>query len=330
MIRSGFLGTIGQTPLVRLEMLSRLTGSEILGKAEWLNPGGSVKDRAALAICEAALRSGKLKKGGTIVEGTAGNTGIGLAHVARALGCRATIVMPNNLAPEKTALLEALGAKVHHVPALPFADQGNYYHVARRMAEEQGAFWADQFENPANASAHAEHTGPEILAQAGTLDGFVCASGTGGTIGGVTSFLKGKDARTTCYLVDCEGSSLAGYIKTGSFDASGSSIMEGIGIRRITANFARAKLDGAFLATDREAVAMMHLMLEQEGLFLGGSAALNCVGAVKLARILGRGKRIVTILCDGGGRYQSRLWNPAWLKEKKLPTSAPTDLSFVL
>jgi cysteine synthase len=317
-IRDGFLGTVGNTPLIRIASLSRSTGCEILGKAEFLNPGGSVKDRAALAIVEDAERTGALKPGGTIAEGTAGNTGIGFAHVARARGYACLIVMPNNLAPEKVDLLRALGAELVLVPAAPFASAENYYHVARRLAEERGAFWGNQFENPANYLAHYAHTGPEIIRQAPAIDAFVCAAGTGGTLGGVSKALKEVRPEIQTYLVDCEGSSLYPYVTAGTLEVEGSSIMEGIGIRRITHNFAQAQLDGAFLALDREAVAMAQQLLREDGLFLGGSAALNCVGAVKLAAKLGPGKTIVTILCDGGGRYQSKLYNEAWLREKAL------------
>jgi cysteine synthase len=317
-IRDGFLGAVGNTPLIRIPSLSRKTGCEILGKAEWLNPGGSVKDRAALAIVLEAERSGALKPGGVIVEGTAGNTGIGFAHVARARGYSCVIVMPNNLASEKVDLLRALGVELVLVPPAPFANPQNYYHVGRSVAEERGAFWGNQFENPENYLTHYRHTGPEILAQAGAVDGFVCAAGTGGTLGGVTKALKEVNPATQTYLVDCEGSSLFPYVTANTLEVEGSSIMEGIGIRRITHNFAQAKLDGAFLATDREAVAMAQALLREDGLFLGGSAALNCVGAQKLAEKLGPGKTIVTILCDGGGRYQSKLYNEDWLREKGL------------
>jgi cysteine synthase A len=329
-LRDGFVGAVGATPLIRIPSLSAATGCEILGKAEHLNPGGSVKDRAARHMVLAAEADGRLGGAGRreIVEGTAGNTGIGLALVARARGYTCHIVMPDNQSPEKIELLRSLGAVLHLVPALPFANPGNYYHVARRLAEERGAFWADQFENPANARAHYETTGPEILADAGVVDGFVCSSGTGGTIGGVTWFLKERTSSTACWLVDCEGSSLANYVTTGSLEATGASVLEGIGIRRVTANFARARLDGAFVGTDREAVEMVHWLLARDGLFVGGSAGLNFVGAVKLARRLGPGKTIVTILCDGGGRYTSRLFNAAWLAEKGLTPTAST-LDFV-
>jgi cysteine synthase A len=231
------------------------------------------------------------------------------------------IVMPNNQSEEKISLLRALGATVELVPAAPFADPNNYYHVAKRRAEALGAFWANQFENTANADAHYETTGPEIWADTGgDIDGFVCSSGTGGTIGGTSAFLKEKRSDIATYVIDCEGSSLFNYVTSGSLEASGSSVLEGIGIRRITANFARARLDGAFAGTDREAIAMVHELLAHDGLFVGGSAGLNCVGAVKLAEKLGPGKTIVTMLCDSGQRYQARLFNNAWLKEKNLPT----------
>jgi len=330
-IRDGFAGTVGATPLIRIASLSDATGCTILGKAEHLQPGGSVKDRAARHIVATAERDGRL--GGAtgareIVEGTAGNTGIGLALMARARGYGCHIVMPDNQSAEKIDLLRALGAELHLVPPKPFADQGNYYHVARRLAEERKAFWADQFENPANAQAHYETTGPEIVADAGRVDGFVSSSGTGGTIGGISAYLADHAPGAQSWLIDCEGSSLYNHVTHGTLDATGSSILEGIGIRRITHNFARARLTGAFAGTDREAVAMVHWLLARDGLFVGGSAGLNCVGAVKLARQLGPGKTIVTILCDGAGRYTSRLFNPAWLAEKGFD-SAPADLSFV-
>jgi cysteine synthase len=327
-VREGFSGTVGHTPLIRLESLSEATGCTILGKAEMLNPGGSVKDRAALGMVLDAEARGALSKGGLIVEGTAGNTGIGLCHVANARGYRCLIVMPDNVAPEKAEVLRALGAELSLVPPAPFAKPENYYHVARRLGEERGGFWADQFENPANFTAHYTHTGVEILEDAGPVDGFVTSAGTGGTIGGISKRLKEENAKTQCYLVDCEGSSLVGYVNEGTLAVEGSSVLEGIGIRRITKNFAEAKLDGAFLGTDREAVAMSHYLLHHDGLFLGGSGALNCVGAVKLARKLGRGATVVTVLCDGGGRYQSRLFNPAWLTEKGFSVNHQ-DLSFV-
>ena len=332
-VRDGFVGTVGSTPLIRIASLSEATGCTILGKAEFLNPGGSVKDRAALAIVLDAERRGALKAGGTIVEGTAGNTGIGLAHVAMARGYRCIIAMPTTMAQEKIDLLRSLGAEVELTQAVPFADPGNYYHVAKRRAEEVSGFWADQFENVANAQAHYDTTGPELLADTdGTLTGFVCAAGTGGTIGGVSRYLKEKKPEAKSFLVDCGGSSLYSKVSCGTLDWEGGSVLEGIGIRRITKNFASAELEGAFRGSDRETIAMAQYLINHEGLFLGGSAALNCVGAVKLARQLGRGNTIATILCDGGSRYASRLWNAEWLKEKGLTperTHTRDDITFV-
>jgi cysteine synthase A len=319
-IRDGFSGAVGDTPLIRIPSLSEATGCTILGKAEHLNPGGSVKDRAALAIVNAAEKRGALVRGGLIVEGTAGNTGIGLALVAAARGYRCHIVMPSNQSREKIELLRTLGAEVELVAPAPFKDPNNYYHVARRKAESlPGAFWADQFENPANADAHYQTTGPELWRETGgRIDGVIMASGTGGTIGGVTSFLKEQRGDIACYLIDPPGSGLHAWVSRGVMESSGSSITEGIGIMRVTANFARAKLDGAFQGSDRQMVEMAHHLLRRDGLFVGSSAALNCVGALKLARALGPGKTIVTMLCDGGGRYQSRLFDRAWLAERNL------------
>jgi cysteine synthase A len=330
-VRDGFDGAVGATPLIRIGSLSEATGCTILGKAEHLNPGGSVKDRAARQIVVEAEERGWLGGSGPreLVEGTAGNTGIGLALMCRTRGYACHIVMPDNQSQEKIDLLRWLGAVLHLVPAKPFADPGNYYHVARRLAEERGAYWADQFENPANARAHYLTTGPEIVADAGVVDGFVACSGTGGTIAGVSQYLHEAQPSAQSWLIDCEGSSLYNHVTKGTLDASGSSILEGIGIRRITRNFAGAKLAGAFEGLDREAVEMVHWLLEKDGLFVGGSAALGCAGAVKLARKLGPGKTIVTILADGAQRYASRLFSEAWLAEKKLTPTAK-DLSFVV
>lgn len=319
---------MGETPLIRIPSLSEATGCTILGKAEHLNPGGSVKDRAALFMVRAAERAGILPGGGTIVEGTAGNTGIGLAVVANALGYRCIVVVPSNQSKEKIDTLQTLGAIVETVPPAPFANPANYYHVARRRAEEiEGAFWANQFENTANADAHYQTTGPELWRQTGgALDGVVMSAGTGGTIGGVTAYLKEQRADLATYVVDPAGSALYSYVTTGELKAEGSSITEGIGIGRVTANFARAKLDGAFQGSDREVVEMAHHLLHRDGLLVGGSAALNAVGAVRLARKLGPGKTIATILCDGGGRYQSTLFNPEWQEQRGLvPTAKGLD-----
>ena len=338
-IKEGFPGAVGDTALIRIASLSAHTGCTILGKAEFLNPGGSVKERAEKSMIEEAERDGLLVAGerNVVVEGTAGNTGIGLAFMCRARGYRCVIVMPNNQSDEKVSTLRALGAEVELVEPAPFANDGNYYHVARRRAEElksdsRGArsFWANQFENTANADAHFEHTGPELWQQTdGALDGFVCSAGTGGTIGGITSYLKSQRESVSCWVIDPPGSSLYNHVVNGTLDASGSSITEGIGIRRITSNFARAKLDGAFFGSDQETVDMVYWLLAKDGLFVGGSAALNCVGAVKLARTLGPGHTIATVLCDGASRYQSRLFNAEWLEEKDLKISRNDDLSFV-
>ncbi|HVV88032.1 MAG TPA: cysteine synthase A [Kofleriaceae bacterium] len=329
-IRDGLLGTVGNTPLIRIASLSEATGCTILGKAEHLNPGGSVKDRAARQIALDAEAAGRLGGKATheIVEGTAGNTGIGLALVARARGYACHIVMPDNQSPEKIELLRTLGAVLHLVPPKPFADPANYYHVARRLAEERGSFWADQFENPSNARAHELTTGPELVADAGPVDGFVTSAGTGGTVAGISRHLAAVQPKAQSFVIDCEGSSLYSHVTRGTLDADGSSILEGIGIRRITANFGSAKLAGAFLGKDREAVEMCHWLLAHDGLFLGGSAGLGCVGAVKLARQLGPGHTVVTILCDGGSRYASRLYDAGWLAAKGL-TPAATSLDFV-
>lgn len=327
-VRDGLVGWLGKTPLVKLQSLSLLTGCTILGKAEMANPGGSIKDRTAFGLVEAARRDKKLVEGGLVVEGTAGNTGIGLALVTRALGHPLLIVMPDNQSEEKIDTLRALGAEVELVPALPFANPGNYYHVAKRRAEERAGFWADQFENPANFEIHYRTTGKEILEDTGgDVDGFVCSAGTGGSLGGISKRLA-EDSKATSWLIDCEGSSLHSHVTKGTLDAEGSSVIEGIGIRRITQNFAAAKLAGAFRGTDAEMIKMLHFLGKRDGIFLGGSAALNCVGAVKLARKLGPGKTIVTLLCDGAGRYQKRLLNPTWLAEKGFDPSA-SDLSFV-
>ena len=330
-IAAGFPGAVGNTPLIEIESLSAATGCRILAKAEHLNPGGSIKDRAAKFMIDDGEKRGALKRGsGVVVEGTAGNTGIGLALMCRARGYRCVIVMPNNQSDEKVSLLRALGAEVELVAPAPFADPNNYYHRARVRAEETGGFWANQFENTANADAHFVGTGPEMWEQTGgKIDGFVCSSGTGGTIGGVTSFLKSKSSAVYCAVCDCGGSSLYAHVTAGTLDAEGSSFLEGIGIRRITANFARAKLDGAFRGTDAEATEMAHWLLRKDGLFVGGSSGLNVVGAVKLARKLGAGKTIVTLLTDGGSRYQSRLFNDEWLRAQKVKPKNADTLEFV-
>jgi cysteine synthase A len=329
-IRIGFANSVGNTPLIEIESLSAATGCTILGKAEFLNPGGSVKDRAALFMVLEAEKAGILKAGGTIVEGTAGNTGIGLALVANARGYRSVIVMPSNQSQEKIDLLRTLGAAVELTNPAPFSSPENYYHVAKKRAGEiQNSFWANQFENLSNSDAHYQTTAPEIWSQsAGELDGIVMSSGTGGTIGGVTAYLKEQNSQVATYLIDPTGSGLYSYITKGEFKAEGNSITEGIGINRATANFNRARLDGAFQGTDQQVIEMSQYLLKHDGLFLGSSAALNVVGAVKLARKLGKGHTIATILCDGGGRYQSRMYNPVWLAEKGL-TPVAKGLEFI-
>ncbi len=326
----GLVGAIGDTPLIVLPKLSAAFGRTILAKAEHLNPGGSVKDRAARGIVEDFEARGTLRAGGTIVEGTAGNTGIGLALVGNARGYRVVIVMPDDQAPEKYALLRALGAELHVVEAAPFANPANYYHVARRTAESiAGAVWANQFENTANRDAHERTTGPELIAQTGgALDAFVAAAGTGGTIAGVGRAVKANDPRTRVVLADPYGSALFAYVTSGELAVEGDSIAEGIGIKRIVANFAGAPVDDAVRVEDRAMVEMAHWLLREEGLFVGGSAALNVTAAARYARTLPAGAVVATVLCDGGDRYRSRLYDPAWLAANDLTPHA-RDLSFV-
>jgi cysteine synthase A len=327
----GFVGTIGNTPLIELPKLSAAIGRTILGKAEFLNPGGSVKDRAARGIIEDFEQRGMLEPGGVVVEGTAGNTGIGLTLVGNARGYRSVIVMPDDQAEEKYALLRAYGADLHVVEAAPFTNETkNYYHVARRIAGSiPGAVWANQFENTANRAAHERTTGPEIYAQAGgELNAFVAAAGTGGTIAGVGRALRERDPRIRIVLADPYGSALYSFIKTGTLETEGDSNAEGIGIKRITANFKDAPIDDALRVDDRTMVAMAHWLLREEGLFVGGSAGLNVAAAARYALTLPAGSRVATILCDGGDRYRSRLYDHGWLAENEcLP--AATDLSFL-
>lgn len=319
-IRNGFIDTIGNTPLIRLRRASDATGCEILGKAEFLNPGGSVKDRAALAIIEDAVASGRLKPGGTIVEGTAGNTGIGLALVGNALGYRTVIVMPDTQSQEKKDFLRLVGADLRLVPAAPYKEAGNYVHVSERLAGELGAVWANQFDNIANREGHRRTTGAEIWQQtAGRIDGFTCAAGTGGTIAGVALALKAQNPQIRVMLADPMGSAFYSHFTSGELVAEGSSITEGIGNSRITANLAGAPIDGALRVTDEEALPVVFDLVEHEGLVLGGSSGINVAGAIQLARQLGPGHTIVTILCDGGARYQSKLFNPEFLRSKNLP-----------
>lgn len=324
--REGFVGAIGNTPLIRLPKISAETGCEILGKAEFLNPGGSVKDRAALAIVEDAEARGALRPGGTIVEGTAGNTGIGLALVGNARGYRTVIVIPETQSQEKKDMLRLCGADLREVPAVPYKNPENYVHVSRRLAEEldgadpAGAVWANQFDNVANREGHARTTGPEIWAQTeGRVDGFICAAGTGGTIAGVGRALKERNPEVVIGLADPEGAALYHYYTHGELKAEGSSISEGIGQGRVTANLEDAPIDVAYQIPDREWLPIAFRLLAEEGLCLGGSSGINVAGAIRLAERLGPGHTIVTILCDSGTRYQSKMWNPAFLAEKGLP-----------
>ncbi|MHC5349640.1 cysteine synthase A [Metapseudomonas furukawaii] len=326
-IREGFIGSVGNTPLLRLIGLSAETGCDILAKAEFLNPGGSVKDRAARSIIDDAERQGLLLPGGTLVEGTAGNTGIGLAHICAVRGYRCIIVIPDNQSPEKLDLLRTLGAEVRPVPPRPYKDPDNYQKVACRLAAEiPGAVWANQFDNTANRQAHYETTGPEIWADTeGRLDAFVCATGTGGTLAGVARFLKSRDPRVRIVLADPMGSALYNWVRRGELVAEGSSITEGIGTTRVTANLEGTPIDDAVQVDDPVCVAMVYRLLREEGLFVGGSSGINLAAAVQVARQLGPGHRVVTLLCDRGGLYAGRLFNPAWLAEKGLAGAAGLD-----
>ena len=325
-IRKGFLDSIGNTPLIRLNRLSDATGCEILGKAEFLNPGGSVKDRAALAIIEDAEASGTLKPGGTIVEGTAGNTGIGLGLVGNAKGYKTIIVIPETQSQEKMDMLKLCGVDLRPVPARPYKDPGNYVKVSGRTADELNeknpgsAIWANQFDNIANRQGHFKTTGPEIWRQTdGTVDGFICAVGTGGTVAGVGMFLKEKNPDVKIGLADPMGAALYNYYANGELKSEGTSITEGIGQGRITKNLEGAPLDMPYQIPDAEALQVVYDLIEQEGLVLGGSSGINVAGAVRMAKDLGPGHTIVTVLCDFGTRYQSKMFNPTFLTEKGLP-----------
>lgn len=312
---------VGKTPLIRISSLSKMTGCEIFGKAEFLNPGGSVKDRAALGIIVDAENKGLLKLNHTIYEGTAGNTGIGLATIAAERGYHCTIVMPDNQAPEKFQTLEALGAKVIAVPPVPFSNQNHFYHTARRLAEEnKNSFWANQFENTANSDFHFHSTGPEIWQETNQkIDYFVCATGTGGTISGVSRYLKAQSDKIQVVLADPDGSGMYSYFQTGEIKASGSSVTEGIGIMRLTENFKLAKIDEAMQIRDQQMIEMLYHLARHDGLLVGTSSALNVFAAYQIAqRHHGQKKTIVTVLCDSALRYQSRLFNPTWLHEKSL------------
>jgi cysteine synthase len=325
-IRDGFTATVGNTPLIKLRKASEITGCTILGKAEFLNPGGSVKDRAALAIVTDAEAKGLLKPGGVIVEGTAGNTGIGLALVGNARGYRTVIVIPETQSQEKKDTLRLIGAELREVPAVPYRNPDNYVHVSERLAKElaahqpSGVLWANQWDNLANRNGHYTTTGPEIWRQTdGKVDGFICAIGTGGTLSGVGIFLKERNPRIRIGLADPVGAALYNYFKHGELKAEGSSITEGIGQGRITKNVEGTPVDAPYQIPDEEALPIIFDLVKHEGLCLGGSSGINVAGAIRLARELGPGKTVVTILADYGTRYQSKLFNPAFLRSKNLP-----------
>jgi len=318
--RDGFAEAVGNTPLIRLRGPSALTGCEILGKAEFLNPGGSVKDRAALYIILDAEQRGLLEPGGVIVEGTAGNTGIGLALVGNARGYRTVIVIPETQSREKKDMLRLCGAELREVPAVPYKDPNNYVHVSERLAQELGALWANQWDNTANRDGHYKSTGPEIWRQTGgKVDGFVCAIGTGGTLAGISRFLKEKNPKIRTAAADPMGAAMYAWFKRGELKSEGSSITEGIGLGRVTKNIEGAPVDDAYRIPDAEALPLVFSLLREEGLCVGGSSGINVAGAIRLAQDLGPGHTVVTILADSGTRYQSKLFNPAFLKEKGLP-----------
>jgi len=326
MVLPDVIAAIGNTPLIRLKRASEETGCEILGKAEFLNPGQSVKDRAALFIIRDAIARGRLRPGGTIVEGTAGNTGIGLAMVANALGFRTVIVIPNSQSQEKKDTLRLMGAELIEVPPAPYRDPNNYVRLSGRLAEElaktekNGAIWANQFDNVANRQAHVETTGPEIWRQTdGKVDGFICAVGSGGSLAGVAIALKQRKPGVKIAAADPHGSAIYSWVKTGKLETHGSSITEGIGQGRVTANLEGAPIDTAYEIADEEALPVIFDLLEHEGLCLGGSSGINVAGAIRMAREMGPGHTVVTMLCDYGNRYQSKLFNPEFLKGKGLP-----------
>ncbi|MFZ4579516.1 MAG: cysteine synthase A [Myxococcota bacterium] len=321
--------SVGNTPLILLKSLSDRTGCRIYGKAEFLNPGGSVKDRAAKGILRDAEQRGLLSRGGVVVEGTAGNTGIGLATLAAERGYRVLLAMPDNQTQEKYDLLEALGVEIRMVPAVPFANPNHFYHTAKRLADETpGAYFANQFENPANGDFHFETTGPEIWAQTGgKIDVFTCSVGTSGTMSGISRYLKQQDPSVRVVLVDPHGSGMYEYLRTGAITATGSSVTEGIGIMRLTANFHAARIDDALRQSDQDMIDMLYHLARHDGLVVGTSAALNAMAAYRLALAeRGSGKTFVTVLCDHGTRYQSRVLNPAWLKEKGLVPQPLADV----
>ena len=324
--KNNFIDSIGNTPLIKLRAASEITGCNIYGKAEYLNPGGSVKDRAALALVKDAQEKKLISEGGIIVEGTAGNPGIGLCLLGNSLGYKTIIVMNDNQTKEKKDTLRNIGAELRLVAPKPYKDEGNYVKVAQRLAEElkntnnKGVVWANQFDNIANAKGHYQTTGPEIWEQTeGKVDGFVCSSGTGGTISGVSNALKEKNKDIKIYLSDPKGSALYNYIKNGELKSEGNSITEGIGSSRVTKNFQNAKIDDAFSIDDHEALPILYDLIENEGLSLGTSCGINIAGAIRLGKELGPGKTIVTILCDKSDKYNSKMFNKSFLKERKLP-----------
>ena len=325
-INNNFVEAIGNTPLIKLNYPSKITGCNIYGKAEFLNPGGSIKDRAAKAIILDAIKDGKLKDGGTIVEGTAGNTGIGLGLVGNSMGFKTIIVMPETQSQEKKDALNLIGCELKLVPALPYSNPGNYIRQSETLANElnkserNGVLWANQFDNISNMNGHFDTTGPEIWAQLnGKVDGFTCAVGTGGTLAGVSRYLKEKKEDVKIFLSDPYGSALYNYYKKNELKAEGNSITEGIGQGRITENLKNLVVDDAVRINDKEALEMIFKLLKEEGLFLGGSSGINVCGAIKMAEKLGPGHNVVTILCDSGQRYQSKIWNKSFLKSKDLP-----------
>ena len=325
-INNNFVEAIGNTPLIKLNYPSKITGCNIYGKAEFLNPGGSIKDRAAKAIILDAIKDGKLKDGGTIVEGTAGNTGIGLGLVGNSMGFKTIIVMPETQSQEKKDALNLIGCELKLVPALPYSNPGNYIRQSETLAnelnrsEQNGVLWANQFDNISNMNGHFDTTGPEIWAQLdGKVDGFTCAVGTGGTLAGVSKYLKERKEDIKIFLSDPYGSALYNYYKKDELKAEGNSITEGIGQGRITENLKHLVVDNAVRINDKEALEMIFKLLKEEGLFLGGSSGINVCGAIKMAEKLGPGHNVVTILCDSGQRYQSKIWNKSFLKSKDLP-----------
>ena len=325
-VREDFIAAIGNTPLIKLRKASELTGCTILGKAEFVNPGGSVKDRAAKYIVLDGEKKGLIERGGLIVEGTAGNTGIGLALVGNSRGYRTLILMPDTQSQEKKDALRLCGAELRTVPAVPYRDPNNYVHIAARTADElrtteaHGVLYANQWDNLANREAHFDGTGPEIWEQTdGRVDGFTCAVGTGGTLAGVGAYLKQRNPSIVVAAADPMGAAVYSWVKTGELKSSGSSITEGIGQGRVTGNLATAQIDDAYQIPDTEMLPVVYDLLQHEGLLMGGSTGINVAGAIRLARDLGPGKTIVTILADSGSRYQSKLFNPAFLAQKGLP-----------